>query len=203
MTQLVYNPSARSKLAPASRDYNSNWMTAVHMLQDDTFIGSDNALNLFVTKKQDLSQEDTIRMIPYGSFHLGQLVNRIRPGSIMMHKSDEEAVAKPELLYCTVSGSIGMVASLSKDVYDLLHHIQNNLEHHVKASGKLSWSKFRSFKNSSRVHESQNFIDGEWVDEFTRLSVHDQTKILQDYDLCRFGSLQDVTMLIEELGRLA
>lgn len=34
-----------------ARDYNPNWMTAVEILDDDTFLGSENSLNLFVCQK--------------------------------------------------------------------------------------------------------------------------------------------------------
>jgi len=34
-----------------ARDYNPNWMTAVEILDDDTFLGAENSFNLFVCQK--------------------------------------------------------------------------------------------------------------------------------------------------------
>lgn len=34
-----------------ARDYSPNWMTAVEILDDDTFLGAENSFNLFVCQK--------------------------------------------------------------------------------------------------------------------------------------------------------
>lgn len=34
-----------------ARDFNPNWMTAVEILDDDTFLGADNAFNMFICTK--------------------------------------------------------------------------------------------------------------------------------------------------------
>lgn len=34
-----------------ARDYEPNWMTAVEILDDDTFLGAENSNNLFVCQK--------------------------------------------------------------------------------------------------------------------------------------------------------
>jgi DNA damage-binding protein 1 len=35
-----------------ARDYNPSWMTAVEIVDDDTFLGADNAFNLYVCTKE-------------------------------------------------------------------------------------------------------------------------------------------------------
>ena len=39
---------ARTQIA---RDFNPNWMTAIEMIDDDTFLGSENSFNLFTCQK--------------------------------------------------------------------------------------------------------------------------------------------------------
>jgi hypothetical protein len=38
-----------------ARDYNPNWMTAVEIMDDDTFLGAENSFNLFVCQKDRYS----------------------------------------------------------------------------------------------------------------------------------------------------
>lgn len=44
---------AASPLVPfqIARDFNPNWMSAVEILDDDNFLGAENAFNLFVCQK--------------------------------------------------------------------------------------------------------------------------------------------------------
>jgi DNA damage-binding protein 1 len=34
-----------------ARDFNANWMTAVDILDDDTYLGAENSFNLFTVRK--------------------------------------------------------------------------------------------------------------------------------------------------------
>lgn len=54
-----------------ARDYNPNWMTAIEILDDDTFLGAENFFNLFVCQKDRfaLSTSAFIIIISYQSFH--------------------------------------------------------------------------------------------------------------------------------------
>ena len=62
-------------------------MTAVEILDDDNFIGAENSYNLFtVCKNRDgTTDEERERLERVGSFHVGEFVNRIRPGNIGFH----------------------------------------------------------------------------------------------------------------------
>lgn len=69
-------------------------MTAVEVLDDDTFIGAENSYNLFTVKKNSgnsfsfellnlidaATDDDRSRLEVSGLFHLGEFVNRFRPG---------------------------------------------------------------------------------------------------------------------------
>ncbi len=39
-----------------ARDSNPNWMSAVEILDDDTFLGAENSFNLFVCQKDRLER---------------------------------------------------------------------------------------------------------------------------------------------------
>jgi hypothetical protein len=63
-----------------------------------------------------------------GEMHLGEFVNRFRHGALVMSPtSADTAIATPRLVFGTVSGSIGVVATLTPDVFDLCLRLQKAL----------------------------------------------------------------------------
>ena len=63
-------------------DRNPNWMMAIEILDDDTFIGSENSFNLFTVQKDSGSTTDDERatLQDIGKYHLGESVNVFRHG---------------------------------------------------------------------------------------------------------------------------
>ena len=59
-----------------------------------------------------------------GQFHLGEFVNRFRRGSLVMKLPDSEAAKIPTLLFGTINGSIGVVASLPQQQFAFLSRLQ-------------------------------------------------------------------------------
>lgn len=57
---LVYKPE-EGVLEPRARDFNSAWMTAVEILDDDTYLGADNSYNLFSVRKNADAANDEER----------------------------------------------------------------------------------------------------------------------------------------------
>ena len=59
-----------------------------------------------------------------GEYHLGEFVNRFRHGSLVMQMADSEAAKIPTVLFGTITGVIGVLASLPADTYLLLDKLQ-------------------------------------------------------------------------------
>jgi DNA damage-binding protein 1 len=59
-----------------------------------------------------------------GEFHLGEFVNRFAHGSLVMQTADSEAAKLPTVLFGTINGVIGVLASLPPDTYHLLEQLQ-------------------------------------------------------------------------------
>ena len=59
-----------------------------------------------------------------GQFHLGEFVNRFRAGSLVMKLPDSEAAKIPTVLFGTINGSIGVVASLPQQQFAYLSRLQ-------------------------------------------------------------------------------
>ena len=50
MTLLQYK-TMEGSFEEISRDYSPNWMTAVEIIDDDTFLGAENASNMFICQR--------------------------------------------------------------------------------------------------------------------------------------------------------
>ena len=57
-------------------------MTAVEILDDDTFLGAENSFNLFTCQKDSAAttDEDRFHLQDAGQYHLGEFVNVFRHG---------------------------------------------------------------------------------------------------------------------------
>lgn len=51
---LLQHKQMEGSFEEISRDYEPKWMTAVEILDDDTFLGAENGYNLFVCQKDRL-----------------------------------------------------------------------------------------------------------------------------------------------------
>jgi len=118
-----------------ARDSNPNWMAAVEILDDDTFLGAENSYNLFVCQKDryvsllitsslairpDLfialysaatTEEERQQLSEVGRFHLGDMVNCFRHGSLVMDHAAETLTTPTQgcVLFGTVNGAIGKI----------------------------------------------------------------------------------------------
>ena len=61
-------------------------MTAVELLDDDTFLGAENSFNLFTCQKDSAATTDEERntLNEVGRYHLGEFVNVFRHGMLIM-----------------------------------------------------------------------------------------------------------------------
>lgn len=78
-----------------AKDLNSNWMSAIGILDDDTYIGSETDFNLFTVQRNSgaASDEERSRLETVGEFHLGEFVNRFRYGSLVMQNQNSAAAS--------------------------------------------------------------------------------------------------------------
>jgi len=58
---LTYKP-VDGQMEEIAQDYNSNWMTAIDILDDDTYVGAENYYNLFTVRKNTDAATDEERV---------------------------------------------------------------------------------------------------------------------------------------------
>lgn len=183
-----------------ARDYNANWMSAVEILDDDVFLGAENNYNLFTVRKNSdaATDEERGRLEVVGEYHLGEFVNRFRHGSLVMRLPDSEAGHIPTVIFGTINGVIGVVASLPHDQYVFLEKLQANLVKVIKGVGGLSHEQWRSFNNEKKTVDARNILDGDLVESFLDLSRSRMDEIASSMGV----PLEELCKRVEELTRL-
>lgn len=104
-------------------------------------------------------------------FHLGDIVNVFRHGSLVMQNVGERSTPNQGcVLYGTVNGAIGIVTQIPPDFYDFLHALEERLSHTIKSVGKIEHSFWRSFHTTQKTEPAEGFIDGDLIEAFLDLS---------------------------------
>ena len=69
------------KLQELARRYASMWMTAVEAFSIGSYVGADADGNIIVTTEApEEDKEDLCPLVITGSFHLGEMINRLKKG---------------------------------------------------------------------------------------------------------------------------
>ena len=241
----VYKP-LEGMIEEVARDFNANWMTAVGIVDDETFIGAEHAYNLFVAKRNSnaKTEEDRSRLEIVGEYHLGEFVNCFRDGSLVMQPTEvtkapgdvamasaehvqmdivdtsktDVAVAssvasiRPKMLFATVLGSIGALATLTKDQFELLKRLQNALNEVIHGVGGFSHNHWRAFCNERNIPDSdgasKNFIDGDLIERYLDLDKERMDQIALHLRNGKEGwtegaiDADGLSKMVEELQRL-
>ena len=198
---LVYKPD-EGAIEERARDFNSKWMTAVDILDDDTYLGAENSFNLFTVRKNTdaATDEERSRLEVTGEYHLGEFVNRFRRGSLVMRMPDGDHADVPTLLFGTVNGVIGVLASLPPEQFAFLLELQRAMRKVVSGVGGFSHERWRSFHSEHRgqATESRGFVDGDLVESFLDLRREKAEEVAATVKV----SVEELTKRVEELARL-
>lgn len=196
---LIYKPE-EGAIEERARDFNANWMSAVEILDDDIYLGAENSFNLFTVRKNSdaASDEERGKLEVVGEYHLGEFVNRFRHGSLVMRLPDSEASQIPTVIFGTVNGVIGVIASLPQEQYIFLHKLQQNLVKVIKGVGGLSHEQWRSFSNERKTVDAKNFLDGDLIESFLDLN---RTR-MEEISKAMCVSVEELCKRVEELTRL-
>ncbi|CAL8110980.1 unnamed protein product [Orchesella dallaii] len=211
ITLLQYK-SMEGTFEEIARDYNPNWMTAIDIIDDDTFLGADNAFNLFVCTKDGgaATDEERCQMQDAGRIHLGDMVNCIRHGSLVrQHLGDTCAPTTGSLLFGTISGSVGLVTQIPTIFYDFLLELQDKLSKVIKPVGKIDHSYWRSFHNDRKQDPCEGFIDGDLIESFLDMSREDMKEVvsglmvdLQGTGMKQQATVDDIIKVVEDFTRI-
>lgn len=175
-------------------------MSAVEILDDDVYLGAENNFNLFTVRKnsEGATDEERARLEVVGEYHLGEFINRFRHGSLVMRLPDSDIGQIPTVIFGTVNGVIGVIASLPNDQYIFLEKLQSNMRKVIKGVGGLNHEHWRSFHNEKKTADARNFLDGDLIESFLDLSRGRMEEISKTMGT----SIEELSKRVEELTRL-
>jgi len=201
---LAYTP-VDGLMKELARDFRPNWMTAVGFLDDDNYIGAENSFNIFSLQRNSeaVSPEERVKLEVTGEFHVGEFINRFRQGSLVMKMPTEGPQQGPIItnttLFGTASGSIGVLASIDKESYQILENIQNSLNNVIKGVGGFSYEEWRAFYNERTPYPvpAHGFLDGDLIESFMDLTPKQMEQVASETNL----TVEEIQKLIETLSR--
>lgn len=131
------------------------------------------------------TDEERQQMPEISQFHLGDMANVFRHGSLVMQNLGERSTPTQGcVLYGTVSGAIGLVTQIPQDFYDMLHILEERLTHTIKSVGKIDHSFWRSFHTDMKTEPCEGFIDGDLVESFLDLSREKMQETVCGLEVC-------------------
>jgi DNA damage-binding protein 1 len=208
---LLQYKSMEGSFEEIANDHSANWMTAVEILDHDTFLGAENSFNIFVCQRDSAAStdEDRQQMTEVGQIHVGDMINVFRHGSLVMENlGDSSTQHSGSILYGTVQGAIGMVTSLPPDFFSFLSDLQRNLCRVIKFVGRIDHDFWRSFMNERKTEAMEGFIDGDLIETFLDLSrekmaeVASATSIKDSNGVRQDAKVEDLIKIVEDLTRI-
>ncbi|KAF8456915.1 damage-specific DNA binding complex, subunit DDB1 [Terfezia claveryi] len=208
-TSLLEWDPARGKLSEVARNYQTQWLTSVALLDRETVVSADAEGNVIIQKwdTNGVTPEDRRRLSITGEVRIGEMVNRFRK-VIDTHQLPEMPVL-PRVYFGTVDGGIYLLGLISHTHTDLLMKLQANLARVLKGVGDLDFNRFRAFSSPERTgDEPFRFVDGDFVERFLELGEEAMREVVRPKDVTEAEWLGDgwgveeVRGLLENLRRL-
>jgi DNA damage-binding protein 1 len=128
----------KAEIESVGRDYAPLWMTSVAIFDDSWFFGAEDSGNLVGWRREDdLKAEGRLAMVQEMRF--GEMVNRVRLGSL---SNSEIPGVETKVLFATVDGTIGIVATLSEERFLILETVERKMEENDLSLGNLDHSRY-------------------------------------------------------------
>ncbi|KAI9499864.1 mono-functional DNA-alkylating methyl methanesulfonate N-term-domain-containing protein [Coemansia spiralis] len=118
------------------------------------------------------SEIDDQRLYVEARWHLGDMINVVRPGSLVMDIPDPEFpdYFRPVLVYGTLRGAVGVVASVENGKLGrILDRLQINMAHLVPTPGMWDYDQWRAYSSDQRNSRAFGVLDGDLIEQFLDL----------------------------------
>jgi len=146
-----------------------------------------------------------------GYFYLGDMVSKLVRGSLTTLDQTKDSKFKPQMIYFTSSGRIGVITDVEDEVLSLhLTELQRNLAAIISGVGGTSHTRFRAPKNTRGPSDADGtaygFIDGDFLEQFAGLQgtpkILDQVmKGGSDFEKLKMSE-EEILKIIERLQSL-
>lgn len=121
-----------------ARENTAYGIMSMQMLSQDSFIAADQDMNLFTMQKTATAPNSKDMVLkPAGLFHLGEIVNKLHPGTLVPKFAQGSDDTRSQLLYATSSGTLGIIVELDQEIGRLLSDVQRNMRYVLKGVGDV------------------------------------------------------------------
>lgn len=84
------------------------------------------------------------------------------------------------MTYVTVDGAIGIIKEITEDDYESLLAVQQRLAAILPCIGNFSHTTWRSVQYSNEISEAENFLDGNLLERYLNLPMHQKNEVVKD-----------------------
>ena len=187
---MIEFDTEKTKLVEVARDFTCNYMRAIEIIGDSTFVGAEDNCNIFFLH-HDAHGKDSSRLDICGEFHVGEAINVFQHGTLSnrpmeQSSTDDESAdhlkltgsVNQSVLFGTVSGAIGTILGIKQETYIIFEALQKCIQNVVHSVGGLPHSDWRNFANEKRYGGQTNTIDGDLIETFLELNPAEMSKIV-------------------------
>ncbi|RKP19206.1 hypothetical protein ROZALSC1DRAFT_29167, partial [Rozella allomycis CSF55] len=200
-TLLQFN-HAENKIEPVCIDKNNHWSRCLSFIDENSFIIADDNGNILCKK----NEEGNCKTI--AQYHLGENINVITEGSLVVKSPELENILENTFIFGTIFGTVGVVAKISPDLFEVLAKLQRNLARHLNFAGNISHNEWREFQDDRKHSSSFGMIDGDLIESILTLTpetveivVNGSTE--KNMNMQAIGySVEQTIHIVEELSRL-
>ena len=220
---VLYSYDANNdKLNEICRDYNLTWVYSISQYKNNSLFISDIDGNIISLEKNihPKSDQENFKFERRAYFNLSERINSMVMTTVKNQKLfllscdnnkydiiPEENIDDniPEEVkvtyYGTMEGSIGIIISLKKDVFDFLKGLECAIVKRMKNFGSFDYDKWRSFKDGFNIKKSTGFVEGNIVEDFLNYDDAFKNELIRQVNFPWDKSLSDVVNIIETLAK--
>ena len=220
---VLYSYDANNdKLNEICRDYNLTWVYSISQYKNNSLFISDIDGNIISLEKNihPKSDQENFKFERRAYFNLSERINSMVMTTVKNQKlfllscdNNKYDIIPEENLddnipeevkvtyYGTMEGSIGIIISLKKDVFDFLKGLESAIVKRMKNFGSFDYDKWRSFKDGFNIKKSSGFVEGNIVEDFLNYDDALKNEIIRQVNFPWDKSLSDVVNIIETLAK--
>ena len=210
------------KLTEICRDYNLTWVYSISQYKNNLLYISDIDGNIISLEKNmhPKSDQENFKFERRAYFNLSERINSMVMTTVKNQKlfllspdNNNYSIIESENLeenipedvnvtyYGTMEGSVGIIISIKKEVYDFLKALENEIIKRNKNFGNFDYEKWRSFKDGFNIKKSVGFVEGNIVEDFLNYDDSLKMSIINEMKFPWNKNLNDITNIIETLAK--
>ena len=220
---VLYSYDANNdKLNEMCRDYNLTWVYSISQYKNNLLYISDIDGNIISLEKNihPKSDQENFKFERRAYYNLSERINSMVMTTIKNQRlfllspdNNNYSIIESENLddnipedvnvtyYGTMEGSVGVIISLKKEVFDFLKALESAIIKRMKNFGNFDYDKWRSFKDGFNIKKAVGFIEGNIVEDFLNYDDSLKTTIIKELPFPCDKNLNDIVNIIETLAK--